>query len=187
MAISTDYERKMRAAEIVKKTVLQGKTKAETAREMGISVDTLQRTIHWADQAQLFVEYEKRLLDELLPLAHEAVKSALQDGDAQVGLKILEGIRLLNKGGSKTKAQEEDEEGLYAEIARVRAGQIVDVTPRWRLEAGSAAIVEAGNQPDVVPGGVPEQGVLGEPPVETIEGASSPETVEGPTEKHEGE
>lgn len=156
MAISTDYEKKLRAAEIVRKTVLEGKSKMLVAKEMGISHDTLTRTMQWAEGAQLFVEYEKRLYDELLPLAHNAVKMALEDGDAQVGLKILEGIRLLNKNAPASKAQQESEEGLYEEIARIRAGNVINVSP------GRSALESAGNQLDVIPLRLSVAGIDGE-------------------------
>lgn len=123
-------DKKLRAMEVVKRHIVQGEQIKDIAKDMNVSQDTIQRSLEWARRANLFVQYEQKLFDELLPLAHEAVKLALQDGDAQVALKILEGTNVLKKNAPKSAAAEADEEGLYGEILKARAGWTIDVTPR---------------------------------------------------------
>ena len=131
-------DKKLRAMEVVKRHIVQGEQIKDIAKDMNVSQDTIQRSLEWARRANLFVQYEQKLFDELLPLAHEAVKLALQDGDAQVALKILEGTNVLKKNAPKSAAAEADEEGLYGEILKARSGWVIDVTPR-RIEDESAS------------------------------------------------
>ena len=147
---------------------------------MGISVDTVSRTMDWAREANIFVDYEQRLFDELLPLAHEAVKLALQDGDAHIAIKVMEGIRLLNKSAPKSGAAQTQEEGLYEAIARARAGLIVNVTPEPR-QFGPAP-QSPGTTPLPVLDGVHDGGVYWDEAHPTGESPNGPETPHAPVE-----
>lgn len=146
--------KKVRAMTIIDKIANQGKTHGQVAKEMGISTDTVARTLAWARTAQIFVEFEQRLFNELLPLAHSAVKGALEDGDAQIGLEILKGTQVLKKPGAQGQRAQQEEEDFYAEIARARADGLIDVTPRWTalepgaLEPGLEAPVQTGTASD---------------------------------------
>ncbi len=166
-------DKKLRAMEIVKRHIVQGEHLKDIARDMQVSQDTVQRSLDWARKANLFVEYEQRLFDELLPLAHEAVKLALQDGDAQVALKILEGTNVLKKNPPKSVAAERDEEGLYGEILRARTNWTIDVTP---------GALTAGDEGEIVLGLDDEPGDYGDAASETGEsetGGENPVSVLG--------
>lgn len=143
---------KARALLIMQKQVMEGKTQTEIARELNIHPETVKRTLQRARQANVFVEYEDRLFDELLPLAHEAVKTALADGDAQIGLEILKGTNVLKKQGAQGQAAQQEEDDLYAAIRQAREQGLIDVTPAdgvGRLGAGEPSTVEA-DDPDLV-------------------------------------
>lgn len=152
-------DKKLRAMEVVKRHIVQGEQIKDIAKDMNVSQDTIQRSLEWARRANLFVQYEQKLFDELLPLAHEAVKLALQDGDAQVALKILEGTNVLKKNAPKSAAAEADEEGLYGEILKARAGWTIDVTP-GRIAGGDS--VPAGNEIEAVFSTIDERAVDGD-------------------------
>lgn len=130
MALKNEQDRLLRAKMIVKKIIVEGKTQQQTAKEMGISHDTVARGLALARQAQVYLDYEQKLYDELVPLAHEAVKMELADGNGDLGLKILQGANIIKTKSPSSKSAQEDEESLYAEIGRLREGSIVDVTPR---------------------------------------------------------
>jgi len=159
-------DKKLRAMEVVKRHIVQGEQIKDIAKDMNVSQDTIQRSLEWARRANLFVQYEQKLFDELLPLAHEAVKLALQDGDAQVALKILEGTNVLKKNAPKSAAAEADEEGLYGEILKARSGWVIDVTPR-RIEDESA-----GNEIEAVFSPIDER---------TVDGDETSAPSQGPT------
>jgi len=130
----------------------QGKTKVEIAKELGIHKTTLHETLNWAENANIFVEYEQKMWSELVPLAHDAIKMALEDGDAQVALKIYDKTIAPT---NKNKAAIEDEEGLYGEIKRLRAGRTIDITP---------SALTTNDQTDVVQSVVCEPGIDWIPP-----------------------
>lgn len=166
MGVVNPKDKKLRAIKLINETVLGGKTIKQASKEMGISEDTAQKTMQWARTANLFVDYENRLYDELLPLAHEAIKLALQDGDAQVALKIMDNVGLGAQRLKQTKAMEESTEGLYGEIARLRTGNIIDVSQR-QLGSGDSGSEQletldaTGAEVDFVPGGLQERTVYG--------------------------
>lgn len=173
MPVKPDQERKLRAILMLGKVVGEGKSKKQVAKEMGVSHDTVERTLAWARQANIFVEYEQRLYDELVPLAHEAIKLALSDGDAQVALKVMESIGLGASRMKQTKAQEDDQEGLYGEIARLRAGSVVNVSP-GRLAPAEPPRTTV----DVVSDDVEQWGVHGLQTDEASEGEDRPDDVD---------
>lgn len=173
MPAKPDQERKLRAILMLNKVIGEGKSKKQVAKELGVSHDTVERTLAWARQANVFVEYEHRLYDELVPLAHEAIKLALSDGDAQVALKVMESIGLGASRMKQTKAQEDDQEGLYGEIARLRAGSVVNVTP-GRL----APVEQTGTTVDAVSDGVEQWGVHGLTTAQETEGEDRQDDVD---------
>lgn len=139
MGLRHEQDRLLRAKMIVKKVIIEGKSQQQTAREMGISHDTVARGLALARQAQVYLDYEHKLFDELVPLAHEAVKMELADGNGELGLKILQGANIIKTKSPSGKAAQEDEDTLYGEIARLRDGAVINVTPQL-----PSSIVETG-------------------------------------------
>lgn len=194
----SDQMKKLRAMELINRTVLKGEKMKTVAQEMGISEDTAQRTLKWAGDANLFVQYEQRLYSELLPLAHEAIKLALQDGDAQVALKIMDAAGLgAGRLKGTSKAAQQYEEGLYGELARQRDGWVIDVTPE-RRELGdggyepdgeeSVSTVESdGDSEHDVPVGVEERRIDGLTATATAEGTTGIKIVVQATEGERSE
>lgn len=170
----SDYQQRIRASELVRKVYIEGKSHVQAGKEMGISHDTVERSLAWARAANLFVEHEQKVFTELLPLAHEAAKLALQDGNAQVALEILKGTNVLKKQGSDSRAAREDEESLYGEIARIRAGNVINITPH-------ASIEPTGNEERFLSSGVREGGVHGEQETAEIKIQDRIQDVDGST------
>lgn len=154
---ASDRQKRERAFKILA-GLDQGKTKVQIAKELGVHKETVHNTLNWAENANIFVEYEQKMWAELVPLAHDAIKMALEDGDAQVALKIYDKTIAPTQ---KNKAAMEDEEGLYGEIQRLRAGRTIDVTP---------GIIAADDQMDVVSGTGQEPGIDWIPPTSPDEG-----------------
>lgn len=188
---SNDKMKRIRAMELINQTVLKGKKIKTVAQEMGISEDTAQRTLKWAGEANLFKQYEQRLYGELLPLAHEAIKLALQDGDAQVALKIMEAAGLgPNRLKGTSKAAQDYEEGLYGELARQR-GQWADAggigEPRLVGVGKLPADDAAGDSLDDIQLGDDEWGVDRDEASETAEGPIGEQTGDESTPSSESE
>lgn len=123
-------QKKLRARALIQKIVYEGKTQKQAASELGISHDTAARTLSWAKQANIFAEYTQRMWDELVPLAHNAIKMELEDGNADIAIKIYQGTHILKKEGPKSKGAVQEEEDFYGELARIRQGDVINVTPQ---------------------------------------------------------
>lgn len=65
---------------------------AVIAKEFNVNPATVERTLSWAKRAGLIVNYEDKILQELMPLAHQALKKALEKGNVEVALELLKGM-----------------------------------------------------------------------------------------------
>lgn len=144
MAIKSQKLRRVRAIAMVEQKVLKGATNVEIAKEFGVSVDTVERTLSWAQQADIYAKFEDRILENLVPLAYDAIKAALEDNNAKVALEILKGTRLLRtteRPQTQAQAQHEDDLASYIAQKRDRAQleqYTIDVTPlEGTIYAGS--------------------------------------------------
>ena len=185
MAIHDEQDKKLRARAIVQKVVLEGKTQKQAAKELGISHDTVARGLAYARKANLYVEFEQRAYEELLPAAFQAVKLELEDGNGDLGLKILQGLNIIKTSSQKSKAEQEDEEGLYGEIARLRGGSTIDITPRLTGSTIESAIKSPRDQGDDVWGSIQITDPDGTTVIETTQSETGPEHSNGPTEDQE--
>lgn len=127
-------QKKLRARALIQKIVYEGKTQKQAATELGISHDTAARTLAWAKTANIFAEYSQKLWDELIPLAHNAIRMGLEDGNADIAIKLYQGTHLLKKEGPKSKGALQEEDDFYGELARIRQGDVIDVTDRGQFE-----------------------------------------------------
>lgn len=167
-----ESEKKLRAFAIMKRVIGEGASKKAVAREMGISHDTVERTMKWAEDAKLFVEYEQRLFTELLPLAVSTAKSAMEDGDATVAMKIMDMVEKKATKGGQGNGSEHDGGGLWAEVEALRSGRVIDVSPAQ----------QAGTEEYVVPDGVSTSGVYGQQAITAGEGETGGEVDAPATE-----
>lgn len=119
MAIIQPAFRRLRAMKMVEGKVLQNKTTKELAADFNVSVDTVERTLSWAAKADIFGNYEDKIVSELVPLAHNAIRQALEEGNAKVGLEIFKGLNLLRTGAA-TPGQRAQDDDLAAYIAAKR-------------------------------------------------------------------
>lgn len=146
-------QKKLRARALIQKIVYEGKTQKQAAAELGISHDTAARTLTWAKQANIFNEYQQRMWDELIPRAHDAIKMALEDGDADIAIKLYQGTFMLKKEGPKSKAAVQEEDDFYGELQRIRSGNVITI--------GAGTIDETADPLDVADGDTVERSVDG--------------------------
>lgn len=156
--MQNEDQKKLRARALIQKIVYEGKTQKQAASELGISHDTAARTLSWAKQANIFAEYTQRMWDELVPLAHNAIKLQLEDGNGDIAIKIFQGVHLLKKEGPKSKGAMEAEDDFYGELARIRQGDVINVTPiGGQFDLPPTALIEAADSVDVEDGGILER------------------------------
>lgn len=120
---------------MVEGKVMRNMTNPQLAKEFNCSVDTVERTLTWAKRADIFATYEDKIVQELIPLAHSAIRDALADGNAKIAVEVFKGLNLLRTGpaavGSPARAAEDD---LAAYIATKRdkaqlAEQTITILP----------------------------------------------------------
>jgi DNA-binding transcriptional ArsR family regulator len=103
MAVIRDpQEKRLRALKMLELRISSNASIKDIAREFNVSHDTVSRNLTWARKAGLIADAEDKALQELLPLAHEALKKALTNHDADVALEIFKGLM---PGFGKTKPQ----------------------------------------------------------------------------------
>lgn len=135
--------KRIRAMKMVEGKVMRNMTNTQLAKEFNCSVDTVERTLTWAKRADIFATYEDKIVQELIPLAHSAIRDALADGNAKIAVEVFKGLNLLKTGqaaqGTIQRAQDDD---LAAYIATKRdKAQLLENTitiepVRTALEAG---------------------------------------------------
>lgn len=123
---------------MVEGKVMRNMSNTDLAREFNCSVDTVERTLSWAKKADIFASYEDKIVQELIPLAHTAIRDALADGNAKIAVEVFKGLNLLKSGpapiGSTQRAQEDDL-ASYIAAKRDRA-QLQESTVEGKLIGG---------------------------------------------------
>lgn len=119
----TPEQQKARALKMLEMRLLEGKTAEEIGAAMGLKKSTVYKAMSLARKAEIVVQFEDRLYNELLPLAHSAVLGALADGNAKIGLAVLQGTQVLrpNQQRSANAVAEDDELARYINRKRAHA------------------------------------------------------------------
>jgi trehalose/maltose hydrolase-like predicted phosphorylase len=89
MALRDKELQAIRAQKIIAMRTDENMTNVEIAQKLNVHPDTVRRSLSWAKKAGLFVEYEDQILKDVVPLAIAALQSALNDGDGELAIKVL--------------------------------------------------------------------------------------------------
>lgn len=90
--------RRLRALMMLDYKLKNNATDAAVAAHFNVSLNTVRRALSHAKRAELVVEYEDKLMSELMPKAHAAILEALQDPDqasterAKIALQLFKGV-----------------------------------------------------------------------------------------------
>lgn len=88
-----------------------------------MSEQTIVNILTYAKRAGLVADAEDKILQELVPAAHQAIKDALAEGDAKIAIEIFKGVL---PGFSKSKQPSptvtSGDDDLAAYIDRLRNG-----------------------------------------------------------------
>lgn len=96
----------------------------QIADHLNIHRDTVERRLQYAKKAGLFLDFERQVIETLIPKAIEAVKTALEDGDAETGLEILKAMNVIpDNSVPKTVQQQNDSDDLAKAIEEARKEQ----------------------------------------------------------------
>lgn len=183
MALRGQKQLKARAAKILERKILTGASNAQVAREFGITEPTVRRALALAEKADIVVTFEDKLYNELLPLSHEAVASALRgDGEvarAKIGLQVMQGTQVLrpNRHSSMVQQAEDDELAVYVLRKRQQAALEAATVEGQYADAPAIAdhrtphLLSGPGAPGDAPGGAPSDGETG-PEAAEIEAAA---------------
>lgn len=124
--------RKLRALMMVQFRVRNNASIADVAKEFGVSEKTVHRTMAWVKKAGLIAEMEDKILTELMPEAHKAIKAALQDDEhkqeaGKLGIELFKGIVPgFKKAHNAGPVAQVNELERYLDEIRSESGNIID-------------------------------------------------------------
>jgi uncharacterized membrane protein len=100
---------------------VRGMGNKEIAEELNIHPDTVERRLAYANKAGLFIELERQFLQELVPAGMKALKTAMEDGDAETALELFKCLGVLkDPKAPKTTEQINDDNELQKAISEAR-------------------------------------------------------------------
>ena len=131
-AVHDPQLKKLRALMMVQFRVRNNASTADIAQEFGVSEKTVQRTMAWVKRAGLIAEMEDKILTELMPEAHKAIKVALQDDEhkqeaGRLGIELFKGVVPgFKKAANAGPIAQVNELERYLEEIRSESGDIID-------------------------------------------------------------
>lgn len=172
--------RRLRALKMIEMRVLN-KSVATIAKEFNVSEKTVTRTLSWAEKAGIVADAEDKILRELLPAAHKALKRALEDEEnkqeaGKLGFQLFQTTLGKPAKGDKVSKHDESDE-LAKHIAFLRGGHGVadgEVITSEPLGALPAAKTQDGHQGLDAPTGLAGLLHLGPPQGEEEVGSDGP-------------
>lgn len=152
MALQDKKLQRARATKMLEAKVMTGQSNTALAKQFGVSPTTVTRALSLAKQGEIIMGFEDKLLNELLPLAHDAITHALQEGNAKVALEIFKGTNILRKNVPLTATQAQQQDDLSAYIATKRHHALLeDRTVDGTLVPDLPALPAAGTRPATDP------------------------------------
>jgi hypothetical protein len=171
--------RRLKAIAFLKEKMVNRSNEA-IAKQYGVSAKTVAKTLSWAEKAQVFVEIEDALVRDLAPMAVEALKLALVEGDADVALEVLKGLNILKKSHPVTAKDVKEQDDLVSYITQLRNKAELDAntTEGTLLEARQPLQLVGRPANDLIPGYSPE--LLGASASSDRIGVDASEQADGP-------
>lgn len=103
---------------------LMGKTNVAIAKEFNLTTMTVDRSLTRAKKAGLFVQLEQKIMDELIPAGFKALKTAMEDGDAETAMELFKSLGILkDPKAPKTEAEVVEDNELQKAISEQRTLQ----------------------------------------------------------------
>ena len=119
-------QQQARALKMLEMKLLQGKTAKEIAKDFGVSPQVVHQAMSLAKKADIVVSFEDKLMNELLPLAYEATRAALVEGNAKIGMEIMKGAGIVRTNQPSTMVQVHNDHDLAAYITKKRQTALLE-------------------------------------------------------------
>jgi hypothetical protein len=118
--------RRLRAMKVIQMRVMGDKIN-QIAATLQVSRDTVERDLKYAEKANLFVDLEHKLLHDLAPAAIVAIKSALDDGDAETAIEVLKSLGIMkDPKAPKTAVESNQSDDLAKAIEAARERRLLE-------------------------------------------------------------
>lgn len=142
--------RKLRALMILQ-TRVQGTSLPDLATKFNVSEHTIRNEIDYAKREGLVAQFEDQVIEQLVPKAIAAFKTALENGDTTVATEVLKGMGILRKPSDRPVLRPEAaapaEDSLEIHIKRISKGGNKLENPhsqQRRIASGPAGFIDAG-------------------------------------------
>ena len=149
MSVFEPKFRKLRAMKMVEGKVMHNMTNKDLATEFKCSIDTVERTLTWAKRADIFATFEDKIVQELIPLAHTAIRDALTDGNAKIAVEVFKGLNLLRTGqavSNSIQKIQEDDLAVYIAAKREKAQLLENTIDGESVSPPIYELIEAPNE-----------------------------------------
>lgn len=122
----------------------------DIAAEFNVTIRTVERNLDYAKRAGLIVQFEDRILQELVPAAIETFKKAIEDGNVEIAKEVFKGTGFLLRPSEKVPAKGSmdlaENESLEVYIRKIRGGGQNDSADPALPPAGTS-IIDVGSVP----------------------------------------
>jgi hypothetical protein len=110
---------------MLKEKILHNASNTDLAHQFNLSERQVEKTLSWAKKAELLVGLEDQVLQEIVPLATEAIKSALRSDNVKVAsdvaIRVFEAtVPSFKKGGAAGTSGAPADNDIESYIARLR-------------------------------------------------------------------
>lgn len=119
-------QQQARALKMLEMKLLQGKSSKEIAKDFGVSPGVVDKAMSLAKKADIVVSFEDKLMNDLLPLAYEATRAALIEGNAKIGMEIMKGAGIVRANQPTTLVQAHNDHDLAAYITKKRQHALLE-------------------------------------------------------------
>lgn len=153
--IRDPQERRIRALKMLEFRITNAASLKEIAEKFNVTPKTVSKNLTWARRAGHIADAEDKILQDLIPLAHDAIKTALSKGDAAVALEIFKGVLpgFGKKPATVTATGGDDLDTYLTQLRAAHAidagdaidGEIAEGSPQRALPAAAESLAAQGN------------------------------------------
>ena len=148
--------------------ILQGKSAKEIGKDFGVSPQVVHQAMSLVKKGDLVVSFEDKLMNELLPLAYEATRAALVEGNAKIGMEIMKGAGIVRTNQPISQVQVQNDHDLAAYISKKRKLALLE---EQTIDADVVPDPRSPRSPDLL-GDSPGRALYGPPNVLRITGST---------------
>lgn len=119
--IESEDLKRLQVMMIVQMLLTKNMNYNEIAAKLNMDRETVERRMIWAKKANILVDLENQMMNELVPSGMKAIKTAMEDGDAETALELFKCLGILKDPRvQKTQVQVQEEDELSKAILEAK-------------------------------------------------------------------